>query len=1057
MAPLPCAAVSLFVQRVRFLRTSLLFLALASAFAAIVAALAFVPAVQTWLVERALAGRPGLHVAVDSVSAGFSQVSIVNLRLRHDTVGLILPSLEATLPVKSALWDRRVAVRSVVAKGWALDLSGRPAATENAARNSVFAWSADRAHAAPVPPSPDAALAQTVVREFRGLLRGRVFPYDLSIDGLNLEGDVILPPVAGQEPARVHVILQGGGLASGRSGDFTLDASGPATNVAKSNGTLSVRGRLAVTMNSPRTVNRLAFTGQLSATAGALPDQAEVSAHIAADGPAANENYALDLSHGGRHLLTLTAELPHDQPVLKGVWQVDLANSDMARLLPARSLPGLATTGRGSFEADPAFTRSHIVGHLHTTLDHLSNLAPALDRLGVASLTSDFDLVRTGTSLHVDRASVAFVGAHPLATARSTQPFDCDLRTGAIKVPDSKANWIEGSLQGFPLAWLSGLAEETVFSGGDATGDFGVTAAHGEFALRSKGPLLAAGVSVQHAGRPLAQNLDLSATVLAEHTPAGWQFQATPLVVTSAGRRLATIEAKLSPITEPRVRQAITGKWDADLDAWAAQPVFAGIGSVLGRATTGSFTVRWGTATEINSTFTLLGHTADRSATGSVRAYLDAFGGVEFKVPLTVTYGTKKSNLSADGQWTKAKTGRRLEAELNGIEVDLDHLRPLANAFAAFRGATLLTRSEVGPTAPSGLASPTTPAPPVVMRDQQPFWGDWLGRVKLNIYTLRAGPQELTEVAGTAILDRDSFRLEGGRAVLAPPPLAPERINRPSTTKADPPRNRLSVEGTLSFDAAAESPYRLKATAALDMVDSARLFTADQAAHDPVIEGRFALADTITGTGLNLPDLFERRREEFRLVSKRGIVRLLRSDVVPSIPEQVTPLKDGFTRVGALVGALFGIRKGLIDTGMNNLSKATQAVLDFSYQTPEIRYDDLTITAIREAGRAIRLTEIALNATHAQLTGSGEIGYVKDQPLRAQPLSLELKFGAKGRIAQLLETAGLLSTDKSEQGYTLLRQPVHFGGTLEQIDNSAWRDLLLKAATATPERAKKGG
>lgn len=1026
----------------RSLRNVLLFLALASAFAAIIAALAFVPAVQTWLVERAFADRPGLHVSVDSVAAGFSRVRITNLRLRHDTVGLVLPSLEATFPVKSALWDRRVAVHSVLAKGWTLDLSGRPPAPEKTISPAAFAAARKRAAATP---SPDAALAQTVVREFRGLLRGRTFPFDLSIDDLNLEGDVLLPSVAGQEPDRVHVILKGGGLASGRSGDFTLEASGPATDAAKANGTLSVRGRLAVTMNSPRTVNRLAFLGQLSATAGPLPEQAEISAQVAADVSTANETYALELSHGSRRLVTLTAELPPDQPLLKGVWQVDLPPADIARLLPARPLPGLATTGGGTFEADPFFTRVHAVGHLKTALDRLNDLAPALDRLGVVSLASDFDLVRSGTSVHFDRMNLALVGTAPLVTAHSVQTFDWDLHTGRVHVPAENAPWLEGSLQGLPLAWLSGLVEGTVFSGGDATGDFGVTATNGEWALRSKTPLVATGISVQQAGRPLAHNLDLSAMLVAEHTPAGWQFQATPLVVTSAGRRLATLEAKVSPLAEPRVRRAIAGKWDADLDAWAAQPVFTGIGSVMGRSTTGTFTVRTGTATEINSTFSLVGHTTNRSATGSVRAYLDAFGGVEFKAPLAIVFGTEKTNLSLDGQWTKAKAGRLLEAELNGIEVDLEHLRPLSTAFTAFR--------RLAPSPPSDAVSTAAAA----VRDRQPFWGDWLGRVKLNIYTLRAGSRELTEVAGTAILDRDSFRLEGGRAVIAPPPLEPERINRPSTAKAEPPRNRLSVDGTLSFDAAAESPYRLRATAAIDVVDSARLFTADQAAHDPVIEGRFSLADTITGTGPNLPELFARRREEFRLVSKSGIVRLLRSDVAPSIPEQATPVKDGFTRVGALVGALFGVRKGLIDTGMNNLSKATQAVLDFSYQTPEIRYDDLTIVATREAGRAIRLTDIVLNATHEQLTGSGEIGYTKDQPLRAQPLALDLKFGAKGRIAQLLETAGLLSADKSEQGYTLLRQPIHFGGTLEQVDNSAWRDLLVKAATATPAQGKKGG
>jgi hypothetical protein len=68
---------------------------------------------------------------------------------------------------------------------------------------------------------------------------------------------------------------------------------------------------------------------------------------------------------------------------------------------------------------------------------------------------------------------------------------------------------------------------------------------------------------------------------------------------------------------------------------------------------------------------------------------------------------------------------------------------------------------------------------------------------------------------------------------------------------------------------------------------------------------------------------------------------------------------------------------------------------------------------------------------------------------------MELSFGARGDNAKLLATAGLLSPGPDDQGYTmLLGQPVHFGGTLAQIDLSEWHDLLVKAATRRPEAAK---
>ncbi len=1026
---MPPAAVSLVLHSVRFFRTFLRGLIVASILVALIVGLAFVPAVQTWLVERALAGRPGLHVSVASLSAGWSGVHVTNLRLRHDTGELILPSLEATLPMKRALWDRQAHVGSVVAKGWTLDLSG------------ASALPAKTPHAA-------ADLAQHVTHAFRGLLRRWAFPGDLTLDGADLEGDVLLPPLAGQAAARVHVTLKGGGMSSGRSGLFTLNVSGPMTDSAKSTGSASAHGQLTVTMDSPRSVQRLAFVGRVTSSSEPLPDDLMWSATMDAAGPAQAETYSLDLRRGPRRLIDLTATLVGDQRLIRGKWTLDLPESDVARFSPARALAGLATTGAGVFDADLGFNRLHVVGHAQTALSRLGQLAPALDRLGAVSLESDFDLVRSGPSLHVNRLSLALRGARPIATAQSHQPFDCDLTTGELKVSDSTTDWLQGSLQGFPLAWLSGLVEDTAFAGGDFIGDFAVTAANGRFALRAKTPLIAAGVSVQRSGRTLARNLDLSLALLAERTPAGWRLEASPLLVTTAGRRLATLEAKWSPLAEPRVHHVISGKWDADHDAWGAQPGFAAIGAPPGRSSTGDFTIRTGIATEITAKTNLTGHTPERAVTASLRATLDAFGGVEFKVPLTVTFGTTKTNLSANGQWAKAKPGRYLDAELTGVEVELDHLRLLAGTVAAWGGVTLPALDD--------RVSPAASPSPADSRDARPLWGDWIGRLKFNLYSLRTPTQEWNEVAGAFVLGRASLRLEGGRAVLAPPSPLPDRINRPGA-KGEPPRNRLTAEGALSFEAAAEEPYRLQATVALDAVDSARLFTAAQASRDPAIEGRFSVVDTLTGTGVNVPQLLARRQETFQLASQSGVIRLLRSDVAPAITANATPVKDTFTKAGALVGALFGIRKGAIDPGMNPLSQATQAVLDFSYQTPEIRYDHCTLTATRTADGPLRLTDIAITTPNEHLTGTGEIGNLPGRPLRAQPLSLDLTLGFKGRSAQLLTTAGLLSAEKNEQGYAVLRQPIRFGGSLEKIDPSAWRDLLLKAAAETPDRPKKGG
>ena len=81
-----------------------------------------------------------------------------------------------------------------------------------------------------------------------------------------------------------------------------------------------------------------------------------------------------------------------------------------------------------------------------------------------------------------------------------------------------------------------------------------------------------------------------------------------------------------------------------------------------------------------------------------------------------------------------------------------------------------------------------------------------------------------------------------------------------------------------------------------------------------------------------------------------------------------------------------------------------------------------------------------------RLTGSGQITYVKGLPLRARPLRLDLQFGVRGLTARAFSAAGLLSARKDDLGFTLLNQPVVFGGTLEHIDNRQWHELLVQAA-----------
>ncbi len=110
---------------------------------------------------------------------------------------------------------------------------------------------------------------------------------------------------------------------------------------------------------------------------------------------------------------------------------------------------------------------------------------------------------------------------------------------------------------------------------GDAKGEFVMRAEEGRLVLRAKVPLTAAGVTLSQSGSPLASGLDLSAFVLADYAPQGWQFQLAPLEVKSDGVRVALLEARFGRLAGPDTAVKAAGSWSASLPAVLSQPCAA--------------------------------------------------------------------------------------------------------------------------------------------------------------------------------------------------------------------------------------------------------------------------------------------------------------------------------------------------------------------------------------------------------------------------------------------------------------------------------------------------
>jgi hypothetical protein len=969
----------------KILRLLLTLLGTLLGLAVLLVLVAIAPAVQTWAAQHELADRPGLKGSLGSLSAGFGEVNVEDLHLESNGAVLTLPSLQAKLPLTTVVLGRKLQVRSLVASGWTLDLSQSQA-------------------------SADTAAPKDAILILGSLLRPWNLPFDSSLEDVELEGDVLLPAASGGGGKRMHLRITGGGMGAGREGSFTVESSGDLPGAAES--TVDIHGTLAIAMDSPRTFSRMRLSGGISGLGNVSLGALNLVATAEIPRASGEETFSVDVTRGDRQLATVSTHLPTQRGQVAGTWKVKLLDSDLAPFAPNVRLPSIAADGSGTFDADTGFTQVHVKGSLDAIAGRLGAIAPALERLGRVGIGSRFDFTQSGQSIHFASLGMTFAGSRPLASVSALQAFDFDVKTAALALADPHGDWLGVSIVGFPLEWLSGLADGVVLGGGDARGELIVRTENGGFSVRPKGPITAAGVSAVRNGRTLLQGVDLSVPIEAAYGPTGWQLHFAPLTIAHAGHAVARIEARAFQSQGSDQPTTVTGTWSGDLGALTSQPAMPVLDGYAQGTTSGDFTASISDFVDLQGKLRLVGTDPANSISATYHLDLDGGSGVSFEFPLKISTGKTVSDFTAAGTWVGSANEDQIDLKLTGASVALEHLRLLAAPLVA---------------AGSGSIVALTGA-----RDTAPFWGDWNGKVTVELDRLRLATNDLFVVGGVFNIDNGSIRLNAGHG-------GPEH------------HNVTNVEGSVSFDPSVANPYSLKATATGFEIEAGPLFKVPHSGEDPMFDGRFSVAPSLSGEGINLEDLIGRSREVFRATSTVGIVRMLRADVASSLHESSALVKDTLGGVGTAVGAVFGVDKHPEFAAKNHLSKSTDAVLDLTNQLAEIGCDLITIVAKRGPDGNMELTSVDMMAPDEFIRGTGRISYAKGVDLLDQPLDLQVEIGARGRVAQLMVTAGLAAPAKDANGFVVVKEPVHFGGSLAHIDGGPWQELLVKAAT-TPDK-----
>lgn len=991
-------------------RRLLLLLLVPLALLGLIALAIFTSPLQTSLTRRFLSRQPELQYALGKVSAGLDHVTITDLRLRRGAAILRLPSVEAGLPVAAALRNHEYHFRSLVAKGWTLDLANYPARSLYAPRPA----GPFDPHAPD--PLPESAVLQAVFGAAGALLADQELPFDLTLAAVELEGDVVLPAGSDLEPLRVQVKITGGGLAADASGTFTFEASTTLNDARAYVESATVKGTCTLSLASPRQLHPAAFTLESAVRGRRIGPERDLTATLAGTNSAAGPELAISLDRNDRHLAEIRGT-----PAATGVagtWKADLRTADLAPFFPTADLPDFLAEGDGTFGLDAAGTRLELTGTLRSRCGELGLFDLAPFKLGQFGADTRFALVRTARALRIEQLETEASGAGLDATVRASQPFTLSSspREPAVAVAEPAADWLAIDLRALSTARLPAFLPEGLTARADTIA--GALALRftedGGFVLRSVSDLTTHDAAVLAAGRPILDDLSATTSLRAQYDGEAWELEFKPLALARAGNPLAslTLTAKAESETDP---VQLNAQWTLT-PATLAPLLPAAIQDLLAGETSGEFMASLGVPVVIEAKAVV--QDPGKAETLDLGAHIERYasGMADFRIPVAFATGKEHTDLSIDGSVRQREEDRSYcSLQLTGKKAYLAHLARLVRAVPALAAA---------------LRPGTTPASPAA---PDSAWAGYTGELRLDLQEFRTGATTLKDARGTFKLDPTTLTLEGGQARL-------------------PTERTAELNGTITYSPGAESPYQLQAVTSVDLVNTANLMPVADRDTPPIFEGCFALTDTLTGAAAKLEDLPAHLRGEMKLTSTTvGIVRLLKTSIADAYTQKDVRVNDALVKTGTTVTSLFGVKSDKLDSGQKSVAKNTAAAFELSYALAKIEYDKAALTVVHEPDGSFRLTDLTLSSDLIHLTGTGSFASATGFAFYEHPLQLTLRLAARGHLAELINTAGLAAPSCADEGFTALAPPIELEGSLFEIDTSRWHDVLVGAATA-PEK-----
>jgi len=784
-----------------------------------VAGLVFTEAGQGWAIRRAVGFAdlpPGFAVEFESAKVGLGSLRLRGVNVGAEGVGVKIPALELRGDLLGIARGKGVTITKLEARDWTLDLravdaedlrellaAAVPSGTDGAGAGEHLSGGFALLPAAYAQSAGGAGVDPVLRTVFKGIFPHLVLPVDLSVDGVDFGGRVLLPKRFWSPESPVMTVwlgVTGGGFRPGEQGKFKLvsraefrDETGRVLGLPRDfDTTFELRADVVAVLEGTRQVSEVSLTLNSWVEGGLIPETLHAGVEAAARRVSGGEDYSVQVSIADKRWVEVSGHYsaakaanggPDGVGEFVGKWDIALRDVDLPVALfeggPLQAfapLPPFELSGEGCFELDALFSDLRSEGRLQVSVRELDERLPDVpSQLGDLKVEADFAFQASGLGgaegatmqerVERLRFSITPLGStDPLLVLASAQPFELQGERGeadgavgirGIVAENPESPLLSVDIPGLPLALIEPFLENVGLGGAVLSGRLEATLlSESQLRLRTVGPLRVEKLGLILEEEPALEDLHLSLGLEFEH-----DFSAARSVLKVGALELrdsgdtslvsADLEADVATAGGGGVGSlAAAGQLRVDLGGLAKQPILAKEGRMPESGTLElDFTT---SASELGQSLSTLlnvqGLRVQGIALPSLEAQLgaehDGSGTVTLSLPLTVRSATRPrvSDLKLEGK-----------AQLN----DSDELGAGGVVSAKLHGERVFLDDFQFLVALASNSDDAEQVPTV------PFWQDWEGEVSVLLESVSyLGQLELRQVGGRLRLGEGKLRLE---------------------------------------------------------------------------------------------------------------------------------------------------------------------------------------------------------------------------------------------------------------------------------------------------------